>query len=534
VTVINPAGATQPGGLYINLQLEENMRFCVIRIALAALVAAALLAPGAALATKDTLTVAVDSKFAAVEKYVITHQQIVRLWSCLGGNVLYRDGKTKKLDPERSQLTSWKTLNDTTWQFTLRKGLKFHTGNPVKAADFKFTIEKGILDKSRKAKHRTRYKWIKEVKVVDDHTFQIITHKPFPIALDRLAAFSVYDSKYIQEKGWDHFMQHPVGAGPYMFDDWKMGQYLKLSAFPDYWRKGYPKIKTLIFKVVPEFGTRVAELRAGSVDLLYNVDPDKLDQITSDPKLKVVGGPIPRLIFYQFDGSGRASKTPLMNKKVRLAVWHALDRQKIVKRLLRGQGQVVNTLSMPFLFGYNPDQKGYAYDPQKAKALLKEAGFEKGFEIDIWQYYGEQNLFNTAAIGQLGKIGIKVNIKDFRGNIGQLVKKRNSGQVTGIGNYSWGTGGIFDNAQLLNLWFTKKNKKNYNPDPEIEQWLAEADATLDNKVRKELFYKVQKKLIDEVYVMPLFVKYENWGASKSLDLDLTAWGFPRYYEMSWK
>ena len=86
----------------------------------------------------------------------------------------------------------------------------------------------------------------------------------------------------------------------------------------------------------------------------------------------------------------------------------------------------------------------------------------------------------------------------------------------------------------MNLWFSKGNKKNYNPDPEIENWLAEADATLDNQVRQELFFKVQKKLIDEVYVMPLFVKYENWGARKDVNMNLTAWGFPRYYEMTWK
>ena len=159
--------------------------------------AVSLCLAGPALAKgKDTLVVAVDSTFASVEKYATT-QQIVRLWSCLGGNVLYRDAVTQKLDPERSQLTSWKMLDDTTWEFTIRKGLTFHTGNPMTSNDFKFTIEKGILDPERKARHRTRYKWIKEVNVIDDLKFQIITHKPFPVALDRLAAFSVYDSKYI-------------------------------------------------------------------------------------------------------------------------------------------------------------------------------------------------------------------------------------------------------------------------------------------------------------------------------------------------
>jgi peptide/nickel transport system substrate-binding protein len=527
-------GQRARGGHFTWSKEEEMKSRGLFKIFLLALAVSLCLAGPALAKGKDTLVVAVDSTFASVEKYATTHQQIVRLWSCLGGNVLYRDAVTQKLDPERSQLTSWKRLNDTTWEFTIRKGLTFHTGNPMTSNDFKFTIEKGILDPERKARHRTRYKWIKEVNVIDDLKFQIITHKPFPVALDRLAAFSVYDSKYIQEKGWDVFNQHPVGAGPYQFGEWKKGQSLTLKAFPGYWRKGIPKIENVLFRIIPEFGTRVAELRSGNVDVIYNVDPDKIDQISVDSNLQAIGGPIPRLIFYQFDGSGRASDTPLKDVRVRRAIWHAIDREKIVDKLLRGQGDVVSYPSMPFLFGHNPDMKGYKYDPDKAKALLKEAGYADGFEIDLWHAYGEQALFNTAAVDYLGKVGIKANIKDYRGNLGQMVKIRNNGKITGIGTWSWGTAAIFDNAQLLNLWFTPNNSKDYNMDAELGAWLEAADATLDQDKRKELFFKAQERIIDQVYWMPLFVKYENWGAKKSLDLNLTSWGFPRYYEMSWK
>lgn len=485
-------------------------------------------------AKKDTVVVAVDSYFSTLDKYIVTNQQISRLWRCLGGAVIYRDPKTCKLDPRLSQLNNWTQISDTIWEFTVRDGLKFHSGNPVTSQDFKFTFEKAILDKERNARHRTRYTWIKKVKVINDRIFQVITKKPFPVALDRIAACHVFDSKYIEEKGWEYHASHPIGCGPYQFVEWKKGQSISLTAFPDYFLKGYPKVKNIVFRVVPEFGTRVAELRSGNVDLITNIDPDKFEQITVDPNLKVFGGPIPRIIFYQFDGSGRASKTPLMDVRVRRAICHAIDKQKIIDTVLRGQGQVLNYMGSPFLFGHNPEQEDYEYNPEKAKALLKEAGYPNGFTTQIWQYYGEQHLFNTAAIHYLSKVGIKVEVKDYRGNIGRLAKRRNAGHVTGIGNYSWGTGGTFDQAQFLNLWFTIKSKKNYNPDPELSAWLEEANNILDSKRRKELYYKAQQRLHEQAYCMPLFVKYENWGAHKDLQVELTAWGHPHYYEMFWK
>ncbi len=511
------------------------MRFKCFYLSLVTVLAASVLFTGLAYAAnKDTIVVAVDSNFSTLDKYAVTNQQLVRFWSSVGGTVLYRDGATNQFDPARSQLDSWKNIDATTWEFTVREGLTFHTGNPVTADDFKFTFEKAILDPERKAPHRTRYSWIKEIKVSDDRTFQLITHKPFPITLDRLGAFSVYDSKYILEKGWDYHQEHPVGCGPYKLVEWKKGQNVTLTAFPDYWRKEYPRIENLVFKIVPEFATRVAELRSGNVDLITNIDPDKLEQISSDSNLKVVGGPIPRLVFYQFDGSGRASETPLMDARVRRAIAHAIDKKKIVETVMKGQGLVVNYMGTPFLFGHNPDQEDYEFNPAKAKELLDEAGYADGFEIDIWQYYGEQDLFNKAAIYYLSQVGIKVTVKDYRGNIGQLVKRRNAGNVTGIGNYSWGTGAIFDQSQFLNLWFTEKSTKNYNPDPELSEWLEEADNTLDQERRKELYYKAQQRLHERAYCMPLFVKYENWGANQNLELNLPSWGAPRYYEMSWK
>jgi peptide/nickel transport system substrate-binding protein len=485
-------------------------------------------------AAKDTLVVAVASKFPSMNPYVTTNSTLNRMFYSLNGPPLYRDPKTNKYDPDRSLIISWKALDDVTWEFELRKGVKFHNGNALTAHDFKFTIEKAILDPTRKARMRTRYKMFKSVHVLDDHKFQITTKGPYALMLNRMASLRVFDEDTVKEKGWDFLLDNVVATGAYKMQKWIKGQSVTLVANEDYFMKGYPKTKKIVFRVIPEMSTRIAELRAGNVDLIFDVEPDKTKQVTNSPNLKIVGGAIPRLVFYQFDSIGRAAKSPVQDIRVRKAIWHAIDRETIVEKLLRGHGTVVNTAATPFLFGYDPTVKGLEYDPEKAKALLKEAGYEKGLELNLWQYSPVQGVFNRAAIDYLAKVGIKINLKDYRGNIGQLVKLRNKGKVTDIGNFGWSTGGVFDCAQILNLWFTKGNKKNYCKDEILEGWMAEASNTLDMPKRKELFQKAQHRIIEQVYWMPLFVKHELWGAHKDLEMNLPPWGSPRYYEMYWK
>jgi peptide/nickel transport system substrate-binding protein len=391
-----------------------------------------------------------------------------------------------------------------------------------------------ILDPARKSPKTGPFKWIKEVQVVDNYTFRLITQKPYPLVLERLIYLFPYDPKYVKEKGFDYLAEHPVGTGPYKFVKWDRGSSLEITANENYWMNGVPKIKNIIFRIIPEVSTRLAELMSGGVDLVANLDPDKIVQLRENKNLKTVTGPTYRITFWQFDSSGKAGKTPLTDIRVRRAICHAIDREAIIKTFLMGAGEIANSPVTRFHFGYDPTVKGYDYDPEKAKALLKEAGYENGFTIDLWYYYDIQYLVDQAAMGYLNDVGIKLNLRDYRGNIGQLMKIRNSGKCTGIGNFAWGSLFVFDADALLPAWFLSREGKCYNPDPDLDKWLMEARFSLDEKKRKELYSKAQHKIIEQAYWMPFHLVFPIHGARSNLDVAVSPDEMLRLQYADWK
>ena len=506
------------------------MKFKMRFVLLAACLALICLAAGPALAGKDTLIYAIDSKFASMDRYATTQTFVNNLHFMISDGIVRRNIKTLKHEPALAE--SWKQIDSVTWEFKLREGVKFHNGNELTAESVRFTIMDWILNPERKNPSKGYLRWIKEVKVLDKYTFQLISDGYYPIVLDRMCWLTPYDPAHVKKYG-EEVAEIPMGTGPYKFVKWDRGSKLEITANEDYWDKSVKPIKNAIFRVIPELSTRVAELKSGGVDLIVNVDPDKVGQVTIDPNLKIIAGPIARTIFYQFDSFGRASKSPVMDVRVRKAIFHAIDRQAIIDNLLNGYGKVTNAVCNSFLFGYDESIKGYDYDPEKAKALLKEAGYPDGFEIDIWQYYAVQNLFNQAAMDMLAQVGIKVKLHDYRGNIGSVIKLRNTGKITGIGNYGWGTGFVFDAEGIMPSWFRKKESKCYAPDDEIDAWLEEARSTEDSAKRKALYVKAQQKIVDQVYWMPLFLKYQINAARKNLDISIMPYEYMLLQYAKW-
>ncbi len=469
-------------------------------------------------AKKDKLIWAVSSKIPTMDIYATTSLNLTNIYHMVSDSLVERDLDDLSIKPGLAK--SWKRLNDTTWEFELHPGITYHNGSPLTSESIRYTIMDRILNPNMKAKLRGAYKFIKDVEIIDDLNFRIHTTGPYPLVLERFCTFFPYDPTFCKENGEDHVAQVPMGTGPYKMVKWEKGAKLILTANDQYWVSGLPKIKDIVIRVIPEQSTRIAELISGNVHLISKLDPDKVAMVEKSKRAKVLETPSHRINFWQFDSMGRAGKTPVQDIRVRKAIWHAIDRQAIIDTMFKGHAKLINTPLSPYDFGFKENIAGLEYNPEKARQLLEAAGYTEGFDLDVMYYYPIQHQFNTAAMGYLSKVGIKLNLKDYRGNIGQAIKARDGGKAKDIGNFGWASYMLLDADGTLPIWFGDKSKKNYTGDPEIDGWLTEARFSFDSKRRKELYENVQNKIIQNVYWMPINTVNSIYGASKDLKLVL--------------
>jgi peptide/nickel transport system substrate-binding protein len=477
-----------------------------------------LLSTHAFAAKKDTLIWAASSKIPTMDIYATTSLNLTNIYKMVSDSLVQRDLKDLSIKPGLAK--SWKRLDQTTWEFELQSGVKFHNGNPLTSEAIRYTIMDRILNPEMKARLRGAYKFIKDVEIIDDLHFKIHTMGPYPLVLERFCTFFPYDPEFCKKNGEKHVAQFAMGTGPYKMGKWVKGSKLTLTKNDQYWVSGMPKIENITIRIIPEQSTRIAELISGNVHLISKLDPDKVAIIEKNAKTKVMETPSHRINFWQFDSLGRAGKSPLQDKRVRQAIWYAIDRQAIIDTMFKGHAKLINSPLSPFDFGFTNEIKGLEYNPEKAAQLLKEAGYKDGFSLDVMYYYPIQHQFNTAAMGYLKKVGVSLNLRDYRGNIGQAIKKRDGGKAKDIGNFGWASYMLLDADGTLPIWFGDKSKKNYTGDHEIDGWLKEARFTFDSEKRKELYLKAQKKIIENVYWMPINTVNSIYGASADLKLTL--------------
>lgn len=386
-----------------------------------------------------------------------------------------------KLVPEIA--TSWKAIPPSTWEFKIRQGVKFHNGEPLTVDDVKFSLDR-MRAPATKYPMRTFFKTITEVIVVDAETIQIVTNKPDPTLLGNLASFGfLVPEDYIKQNGDAHFGKNPIGSGRYRFIKWVQGDHIELEAYPDYW--GEPaSVKTLIFKVIPENGARVAALQTGEVDVATNIMPFMRTQLENDKNIKVISGPSGRVIFIGMSLLEGQGGGPLLNTKVRQAINYAVDKESIVKHILMGSGQIAATPVVSASFGHDPDIAPYPYDPQKAKQLLAEAGYPDGFSTSFdtgsGRYLMDKQIAE-AIVGMLKKVGIKVKLNVLEW--GQYVKKRRSHTQAPLYLLGWGNPTFDADSPLGALFCIDCTHSNYH-NPTLVEIVDAARHELDPDKRR--------------------------------------------------
>ena len=408
----------------------------------------------------------------------------------------------------------------------------FSNGEPFNAAAVKYSLER-VIDPKRKLYDKAVWeKFLDHVEVVNEYVVRIVTKSPYPIMLEKLAYDAVMvPPKYTEEKGDDYLNANPIGTGPYRMVDWQQGEEIVLEYQKNYWGKE-PAIKKIIFRIIPEDAVATGELITGGVDVIMALKPDQVQTIENSEKAMIVTAPSNTVHFIQMDGDGRAGPTPFQKLEVRRAVYHAVDREAILKNVKQGLGYVLHGPLHPSYYQYDESVKNIEpeYNPEKAKKLLAEAGYPNGFTAEISAYINKEQV--EAVQGYLRKVGIETKFNWFGADEGTLIKLRNSGKVKDMGMYSWATN-ISDADYFLPYWLAYGNDRNYNNDKELSDWLIEAGKIMDPQKRFDLYKKVQYRVVERAYWLPLVGDVAVCGANKNLNLVL-AGEYPRFCLSSWK
>jgi peptide/nickel transport system substrate-binding protein len=431
--------------------------------------------------------------------------------------LLRRNLKTLQLEGNLAE--SWRVVNDTTWQFKLKRNVKFHNGEPFDAAAVKFSIER-MLNPKQGAPGRTSIATIDHVDVVDPYTVNVITKAPFPLLGVRMSpghcgTVGIVPPKYLAEVGDAGFAVKPVGTGPYKFVEWVKDERLVLEANKDYHR-GAPAIDRLTFRPVPELTTRVAALLSGQADLVSDIPPDQTGKIrsssTAHVEISTLGGFVIMVKMTNYLAPG-----PWQDVRVRRAINYAIDMDTIIKTVLEGHGQVLGVPLEKEAFGFNPSIKWYGYNPERAKALLREAGYANGFEMTL--HVPNRRYMNDIEVVQamaqmLAKVGIKAKVEVWEQSI--YTTKWRKRELLPAYMTAWGGAGVFD-GDLLTSSLNSKSALAIYKNEALDKMLEEAQATSDPERRKAIYFKAQELIYEEAPIIKAYQQAHIFGVSNRLD-----------------
>ncbi|MBU0463657.1 MAG: ABC transporter substrate-binding protein [Proteobacteria bacterium] len=422
-----------------------------------------------------------------------------------------RDGNS-----EMALATSYKNIDPLTWEFNIRKGVTFHNGDPLTADDVKFSYDR-LRDKKTKNPFGVFFRGITEVQVIDEYTVRIITDKADPALPSRVSFASfIVPKNYIEKHGDEYFGKNPVGSGRYKFSKWVKNDHVELEANEKYWGENPATIKTLVFRVIPETGSRIAALQTGEVDIAVNIPAFMIPQLEKDPNLKIVSGPSGRVIFIGFNLIDAEKAGPLMNKKVRQAINYAVDKQSLIKHVLMGSGEELATPLVPVALGYDPTIQPYSYDPAKAKQLLAEAGYPNGFDTEFATGSGRYLMdkqISEAIVGMLSKVGIRAKLNVYEW--GKYEQVRKAHKVEPFYMLGWGNTMSDADGTLVPLFFSKSTYSNY-VNPELDKMLMAARFEMNPEKRNEQYGNILRYIKDEAPWIFLYQQRDNYGVRNTV------------------
>ncbi|OGK85839.1 MAG: hypothetical protein A2X52_12900 [Candidatus Rokubacteria bacterium GWC2_70_16] len=448
-----------------------------------------------------------------------TNNQIEHIYDRL----VDRDAKTYR--PVPGLASGWKVVNDTTWEFALRQGVKFHNGEPFTAASVKATMDY-IKDPANKTHYLPRWAQVKEVQVVNDSTVRFVTEKPWPGLIDRIAGsdFLPMPPKALKEHGVQALAARPVGTGPFKFVQWVRDERLVVERNPDYWQ-GAPDLSRVTFRFIPEFSARLAALLAGEIDIMKDVPPHAVELVDRSGKGKVRSTVSSRINYLALVN---LKPGPMQDVRIRKAIHHAVNVDELIQQVLKGRATKMCGALSPINVDFSPGLECYKHDPARAQALLKEAGVDPArLQLTLDTPSGRYPLdkdISLAIASQLGRLGIKVNVVvNEWGTHLDKIKNRTTGDMFFLG---WGPALDAQNT-IEQLFMGKQTYSSYGGHRAIDEKIAQAVTIVDPKKRLEAWAELQRLVHGEAPWVFLWQQHDLYGVASWID-----WS-PRADEKVW-
>ena len=412
---------------------------------------------------------------------------------------------------------SWRALDPLTWEFKLRRGVRFHDGGELTAADVAFSIERTQSVPNGQMRAFTQRIVAKEI--VDPHTIRLKTSTPYamvPYDLDSVFIVSKKAAGSARAEDFDSG-KAMVGTGPFRFLRFARGDRVELARNDAYWG-GAPPWDRVVFRIVPSDPARLAALLSGDLDLIEQVPTADLGRIRGDARLQTAQKVSWRTIFFHLD---QRAGSPFRDPRVRRALSMAIDRQAIAERLMDGAALPASNLVSPSVFGYAADLKPDAYDPEGAKRLLAEAGYPAGFQTTLSapnnRYVNDEQIAQAVA-QMLARVGVRARVETLPMNVYLPKGSRHEFAFAMLG---WGS--FSGDLALRALVATSDAKKGFGAfnwsgysNPEVDKLLDRGFATVDEKVREELAREAMRAAMRDVAVIPLHHQVTTWAMKRTL------------------
>ncbi|MGO4725678.1 MULTISPECIES: ABC transporter substrate-binding protein [unclassified Inquilinus] len=468
---------------------------------------AMMLAAAPAWADKDRFVVDLVNEPSSLDPQLQWNPDSYYVYRNVFDNLVTRDD-AGKIAPEVA--TSWKYVSDTEIEFQIRDDITFHDGQKLTAEDVAYSVRR-ITDPKLASPQLGQFNKITGAEATGPTTVRLKTDGPYPALLAQLVKLSIVPKHVVEAVGNEAFNLAPVGSGPYKVEGWQRGVAVTLARNDAYWGKKGP-FPTAVFRAVPDAATRLADLQAGTADLAVTLDSDLAAQLTGSDKAKPLVVLTERVAYFRLN----TLKPPFDNPKLRQAVAYAIDKQGLTEGILGGYDKPVAELLTPAHFGWTNGVDGYAYDPEKAKALVTEAGPAAKAEVELATAPVFDQRIVQALQQQLADAGfdVKISMSDMATYLKRSQGNSEEGPNLSFGRWSCACqdadGVLFPLLHSSSGWSSFRNA-------EVDKLLVEARSTLDDATRLDRYGQVNKIVATEVPVLPLYQSAIIYGAAKPLN-----------------